>query len=225
MNRPGARAPRPGARPWGGENRHPAADGQPRLFVAVPLSAGACEAVAEVAERVRTAHDGVRARWVRFDGLHLTLQFLGPTPESAVPSLAAALTEVAARSRPFTVRLSGAGAFPNIQRPRTLWVDVVAGAEELTNLSASLAADERVAEWLPQRPGNGGPLERKPYTPHLTIARTDGVPGAARLARSLATEAADLDVAFMAERLVLYRSHLGRGPARYEPLSEARLGG
>lgn len=204
--------------------RYDGADERPRLFFAIPLSAAARDAVANVAEGVRAAVDDVRARWVRFEGLHLTLQFLGPTPETAVPALREALTAAAAARPPFEVGLSGAGAFPSPARPRTLWIGVTAGADTLAELAAAVAADQRVAPFVPARPGDPGGAGRR-YAPHLTIARTDGVSGAPRLAVALQAAAAELDVRFAADRIVLYRSVLGRRPARYESLAEARLGG
>jgi len=204
--------------------RHDGADERPRLFFAVPLSDEARDAIADVAERVRASVDGVRARWVRFEGLHLTLQFLGPTPEEAVPALRDALAAAAAARPPFEVELSGAGAFPSPARPRALWIGVAAGGDALAGLAQDVAADHRVAPHVNARAGepNGAPRR---YAPHLTIARTDGVSGAPRLAVALQAAADDLDVRFTADRIVLYRSVLGRGPARYEPLAEARLGG
>jgi 2'-5' RNA ligase len=197
---------------------------RPRLFFAIPLSAEARNAIAGLAERVRLSVDGVRARWVRFEGLHLTLQFLGATPDEAVPELREALVDVAAGRPPFEIGLGGAGAFPSPGRPRTLWVAVTAGGDAVTQLALAVAADPRVAPHVPARPDNpDGAAER--FAPHLTIARTDGVSGAPRLAAALLAEAAELDVRFAADRLVLYRSVLGEGRARYEPLAEAQLGG
>ncbi len=200
-------------------------ESRPRLFFAVPLPERARNAVAEIAERVRARNGAVRARWVRFDGLHLTLQFLGPTPTSAVPALEAALADVAGRAASFEVALHGAGAFPDAGRPRTLWVGLTAGAERLTELAEALAREPRVVPWIPVHPSGGPPGGRKPFAPHLTIARTDGVRGANDLARALEAEAATLEARFTADRVVLYRSILGRGPARYESLADAAFGG
>ena len=68
----------------------------PRLFVAVPLTPEATSAVAEIVERIRAGEpEGRGVRWVRLEGLHLTLRFLGPTPEGRVPDLTAAIGAVA----------------------------------------------------------------------------------------------------------------------------------
>ncbi len=206
-------------RPWQGAGQeHPEDPTRPRLFFAVPLPDPARDAVSELAARVQASVDGEGAhiRWVRMEGLHFTLRFLGPTPEARLPELETLVDATAAASAPFDVRISGAGAFPSPDHPRTLWLGLTAGATELAAL-ASVIEDGVVR--------GGEALETRPFAPHLTIARTDGVRAAPRAARILGELAADLDVAFRADRLVLYRSHLGHGRATYEPLHEARLGG
>jgi 2'-5' RNA ligase len=206
-------------RPVGPELHRPE---HPRLFVAVPLPAPARDEIAALAGRVRAAADGVRARWVAFEGLHLTLRFLGPTPPEALPDLRAALASAAAQLHPFEIALAGGGAFPSTARPRALWVGVMDGSDRLASLAEILASDPRVARNLPEDRDAGG---RRPFSPHLTLARTDGVRDAALLARALRAEAAGFEVRFRAETVVLYRSRLGSGPARYEAVHEARLGG
>ena len=63
---------------------------EPRLFVAVPLDEEARSAVVDLVERIRaTEPEGRGVRWVRLDGLHITLRFLGPTPELRVSTSAA----------------------------------------------------------------------------------------------------------------------------------------
>jgi 2'-5' RNA ligase len=59
------------------------------------------------------------------------------------------------------------------------------------------------------------------------VARTDAasIADGAAAAAALVREASDWRASFSADRLVLYRSHLGRGAPRYEPVAEAALGG
>ncbi len=192
--------------------------GMLRLFFAVPVPAEARARVGELIDKVqRSVGDGTaRIRWVRVDGLHLTLRFLGPTPEALVPPLRAAADQLAAADSPFEVVIEGGGAFPSLARPRSLWVGVRAGAYRLANLADGLtiAAGEC-----------GLVLDTRPFTPHLTIARTDGVRLGPAAAHALEEAADGLDVRFGVDRVILYQSFLGGGPARYEPLHEARLGG
>ena len=192
--------------------------GMLRLFFAVPVSDEARAKVGELIETVQgSVGDGkARIRWVRVDGLHLTLRFLGPTPEDRRPPLEAAADAIAASMDPFDVRLAGGGAFPSLARPRSLWVGVDLGADRLAD----------IAERLTAAAGECGlVLDTRPFAPHLTVGRTDGVRLGPSAALTLAAAAEELDVRFMVDRIVLFRSILGGGPARYEPLHEARLGG
>jgi 2'-5' RNA ligase len=172
-------------------------------------------AVGELMERVAGAPIAERAfgqpRWVRVEGLHLTLRFLGATPDEGQPALAEALREVAAAAGPFEVTLSGGGCFPNPIHPRVLWIGIAAGGDHLVDLAESL--NERLVPL-------GWPLESRPLAPHLTLARTDGVPGADERARQLVEAARDVRLSWQADRVVLYKSVLGRGPTRYEVVSE-----
>jgi 2'-5' RNA ligase len=189
-----------------------------RLFYAVPIPAGARARVGELIDRVQAGvGDGTaRIRWVNVEALHLTLRFLGTTPARRRPALEAAADAVAGTAAPFDVGLSGGGAFPTLARPRSLWIGVADGADRLAALSDALTRASLE---------EGQHLETRPFAAHLTIGRTDGVRLGPAAARALADAASELDVQFTADRVVLFRSHLGGGPARYEALHEARLGG
>lgn len=203
----------------GRDHQPPEDPTKPRLFFAIPIPEATRDVVADLASRVQAAVDGEGAhiRWVRMDGLHLTLRFLGPTPEERLPALIELVEDEAKRTPAFEVEIAGAGAFPGPSRPRTLWLGLREGTDRLAEMAA------RIADGVVAHAGEG--LDTRPFAPHLTIARTDGVRAAPRAARVLEELAADLDVRFRADRVVLYRSHLGHGPARYEPIHEALLAG
>lgn len=188
-----------------------------RLFFAVPVPADARGRVGELMEHVqRGVGDGrARIRWVRVEGLHLTLRFLGPTPATLLEELQEGAEALAGTASAFEVVLSGGGAFPSLARPRSLWIGVRDGAEQLAGLADGLTA---VAA------GCGLFLDTRPFAAHLTIARTDGVRLAPAAARVLEDAADGLDASFTVDRIVLFRSILGGGPARYEALHEAPLG-
>jgi 2'-5' RNA ligase len=187
-----------------------------RLFVAVPTPPAVRDAVTELVDLVRAEADPTLrdVRWVRLDGLHLTLRFLGPTEEEGIPAVVAAIDAVAAATAPFEVAIGGAGAFPSAARPRALWLAVIRGAAELGEATRML--DDRLAEV-------GWPRDDRPYRAHLTLARSDGVRAGPAVARRLIAAAATFESAFRAESMVLFESISGGGPARYEPIHEARL--
>lgn len=189
-----------------------------RLFVALPLPGEIASEIAALVERVRA--DGVPGggrdvRWVRLDGLHLTLRFIGPTLEGRVEAAATAVRAAAAASQSFEVSIGGAGTFPTTGRPRALWLGVRAGEIELADLARTVDAELTRAGWA---------LDPKPFRAHLTLARSDGVPAGSAIGARLADAAAVLDLRFRAERIGLFESLTGGGPARYEPLEMADLG-
>jgi 2'-5' RNA ligase len=185
--------------------------------VAVPIPRAAVEAVADILGRVGPPGEARGIRWVQQEGLHLTLRFLGATPPSVVEPTAAAVRAAVEGHPAFRVTLGGAGTFPSPDRPRVLWLGIGDGVAALGALVRDL--DTRLAEvgWTPSG---------RPFRPHLTVARTDAAPydAGAAAGRALVAAAGERTIAFEADRAVLYRSHLGRGPARYEVVADAPLG-
>jgi 2'-5' RNA ligase len=194
--------------------------GTSRLFVAVPVADEIRAAIREIMEKVAGASIDERAygqpRWVRVDGLHLTLRFLGATPDERQPALEDVLAAVAVGVAPFRIVLSGGGAFPDPYRPRVLWIGISEGSPQLADLVRRLDVGLVPLGWPP---------ENRPFAPHMTLARTDGVPGADERARRLAEVAEEVSLEWRADRIVLYKSLLGRGPARYEVIAAADLAG
>ncbi len=204
------------------EFRRPEDDppGTSRLFVAVPVEGAVRTAVGQLMERLAGPAASIeeraagQPRWVRIEGLHLTLRFLGATPDVRQAELGAAIEAAAREESAFTVALSGGGAFPTQQYPRVLWLGIAEGAPQLQSLAARLNTELALLGWT---------SDDRPLQAHLTLARTDGVPGADDAARRLVEAARDLRLAWTADRIVLYKSVLGRGPTRYEVVSEAPL--
>ncbi len=133
-----------------------------RTFVAIELSSDILDALAEVQERLRHGPGGSAGRWVRKEGIHLTLKFLGDVPSEKLQAIYQTVARVCARHNAFTLRVGGLGCFPNMRRPRVVWV----GVHEETERLAALQKDiER------ELAGLGFPPEGRTFTPHLTLAR------------------------------------------------------
>lgn len=190
-----------------------------RLFIAAPLPADAVAAVSTIVDAVRAQPlpDGMRdVRWVRLDGLHLTLRFLGPTPDDRLAATTAAMVDVAGRVEPIGARLADTGVFPVGGRPRTLWVGLAQGAAALAVVAREL--DDALQ-------GAGWPPDARPFRAHLTLARSDGLASGPVVAERLAAAMGDRSVPFVIDRLTLFESVTGGGPARYVPVTEAPLAG
>jgi len=190
-----------------------------RLFVAAALPEDAAEAVRSIVDEVRAEPlpDGARdVRWVRLDGLHLTLRFLGPTAEDRVEPTAAAVRAVASTAAgPIDLELGGAGTFPPNGRPRALWIGIAAGAAALAQLAVALNTALADAGWE---------RDDRPFRAHLTLARSDGVPAGTLVADRVAAVMADRRIAARVESIGLFESVTGGGPARYVPVTSVPLG-
>ena len=152
-----------------------------RLFIGIELpdalKSSAAAAANRVRERVARAAPGAQVRWVAPSNLHITIWFLGEVREPRVEALAASLKEPL-DTRPFTLRVGGAGAFPPSGPPRAIWLGLVAGREGLVAVHYQLR---------PRLMPLGFEPEKRQYSPHLTIARVKDVrpPDAAAMRRAL----------------------------------------
>lgn len=129
-----------------------------RLFVAIDLREEIREAIRDLIARLQPlARD---ARWVRPEGMHITLKFIGYVAEDRLDPIRAALAQVRS-PEPVDLRFRGVGFFPNERRPRVIWC----GIEASPNL-VPLAKDiENALAPLGIAP------ESRDFVPHLTLAR------------------------------------------------------
>ena len=135
-----------------------------RLFVAIELPEAVIRHITEVMGRLREqALPGIR--WVRPEGIHLTLRFLGNVPGSQVQSIVAAIQTAAAGATSFALQVQGVGAFPHLRAPRVLWVGVQGNLEPLVQV---LNRSEGALEV------QGFAREQRPFSPHLTLGRVKG---------------------------------------------------
>lgn len=100
-----------------------------RTFVGIATNSAVRERAFELIERLR--RDGTEAKWTAAENLHLTLKFLGDVPEEQIPRVRRTVAEAASACKPFQLQFRGAGAFPDMRRPRTLWIGVAEGEAEV----------------------------------------------------------------------------------------------
>jgi 2'-5' RNA ligase len=180
-----------------------------RLFVASDLPAEVRQALGELIARLKLRCR--EAHWVRAEGMHLTLKFIGYAAgrEDAkkLASLCAALSAIRS-DMPVEMRFRGVGFFPNARRPRVAWC----GVEASPNL-AQIAADMECAlEPL------GIPRETREFVPHLTLARFASHKGLDPLLRA-ADELKSCDFGSAREtEFYLYESILKPSGAEYRKI-------
>jgi len=108
-----------------------------RLFIALELSPEIHQTLKKIQNSLKKIIP--EAKWVNPDNIHLTLEFLGETPEDKLPEIKARLVETASKFQPFTITLDKIGFFPNSQRPRVLWVGTRESIPGLETLHLTLA--------------------------------------------------------------------------------------
>jgi RNA 2',3'-cyclic 3'-phosphodiesterase len=189
-----------------------------RLFVALDLPESWKVALGGLQDAMRAAirerfGDSVRVRWVRPEGIHLTLKFLGETPEERVEALKTALAQAVPSSPGFALELARAGAFSDRRAPRVVIATVADESRGLQPLH------EHIETWLAAA---GWPRERRWFQPHLTLARLpETLDDATRQEIAALTGAVKAPEApkWAVEGVYLIRSRLGPGGARYESLA------
>lgn len=137
---------------------------------------------------------------------HITLRFLDAIDRVTYERYLAALgrpTETA-----FRIRLDEFGAFPNARKATVFWAGLGDGATQLAMLNEQAEEAALAAGLTP---------EERPFHPHLTLSRIRPPADV----RELLDE--ELDLSWRCERLVILKSHLGRGGATYEPLDSVDL--
>jgi 2'-5' RNA ligase len=187
-----------------------------RLFAGIEIDDTVRERAAAIAESARAALDRTLSiRWVPPQNLHLTLWFFGEVPEPGGADILKAIDAPFVESS-FDLHVAGLGAFPQSGIPRVLWLGVRTGADSVTRLHAELAV-----RLLPL----GLEPERRPLSPHMTLARVKGVLSGVRprevraLWRDLPADAGSCRVG----ALTLFRSRLSPKGAAYEPLLRVPL--
>jgi RNA 2',3'-cyclic 3'-phosphodiesterase len=185
-----------------------------RTFIAVEIDSAIRSRAEELINLLRAAEADVK--WVESQNLHITLQFLGEVPEQLIADTCKAVEKGAAQVRPFDLEVGTAGAFPNSNRPRTLWIGANAGSQQMAELHEFVALE--LAEL-------GFADEDRKFQTHLTIGRTRSGKNVAELGRSLKQQTGFVAGWMRVEKATVFSSKLQRGGPIYEVLSTARLAG
>jgi 2'-5' RNA ligase len=139
-------------------------NGSLRTFVCVSPDEASGAVLSQYAERLR-AFQGYK--WVEPENMHITLLFLGELEPAQVQRMDSNLGGLG-NLHPFRVTVSGAGAFPDPARPRTIWLGVREGAQDLEKLAAKVMQAAKGAGCF------AAESERKKFKAHLTLARSRG---------------------------------------------------
>lgn len=184
-----------------------------RTFIALDLGESVRERLVSLQEAL--ARTGAEVNWVEPENLHITLLFLGEVDEREVADVCRVVAERAQKIAPFSLQIQGAGAFPNLRRPRVIWVGVAGGTQEVVALHDTL--EEGLLELGCYR------REDRQFTPHVTLGRVKKEENTQPLAALLAKKGVFQAGSTTITSVQVMSSQLTPDGPIYSVLSRARL--
>lgn len=133
-----------------------------RLFIAIELPHDVQAALTTLQKGLKPQTPPGTVRWVQPEGIHLTLKFLGDVPAIKRDTIQTALEKAVQDHAMFDAYLGKLGCFPNLKRPRVIWVGIESRPNAITALRDSV--EKHIAPL-------GFPTEDRPFNPHLTLGR------------------------------------------------------
>jgi 2'-5' RNA ligase len=185
-----------------------------RSFLAIELPKPILRKIEEVQGDLRLTHADVR--WVSPEKIHLTLKFFGNIEESRIDPIFKSIEKPIQNTLPFSLKVQGVGAFPQMKNPRVIWMGLVEERETLTSLYKQIESQLEKIGFQP---------EDRSFHPHLTLGRMRSSRGkgdlVGRIEKYKEEDFGDLRV----ERVVLFKSDLKPSGPIYTPLGDVKLGG
>jgi 2'-5' RNA ligase len=135
-----------------------------RAFIAIELPAAILLQLGQIEAHLKAQMPADCIRWVKPDSVHLTLKFLGQVPSDQIDLITSSLKNALAAQPAFMLEVAGAGCFPDLHRPRVIWVGVNEDAP-----GHQLQHVQRVVENAISPLGY--PTEARDFSPHLTLGR------------------------------------------------------
>ena len=186
-----------------------------RSFLAVDPPQEIIDAIGMIQDRLRKNIQG-DIRWVRPQGIHLTLKFFGTISESDVANISRVVENTTSTIAPFTLGIKRVGAFPDVKRPRVLWLGMDGDVDTLILLQKEVDAELHKY---------GFEKEDRTFRPHLTLARIKDPRGVIGLAKIMVKRENYEAGSFSAAGLNLFKSELTPKGAIYTKLAYFPFGG
>lgn len=179
-----------------------------RSFLAFELPPGIKRMVKDISEDIRRS--GLNLRLVKVDNIHLTVVFMGNIRSEDVQAIGEDAGDVCIGFEPFEIALKGLGVFPNIRRPRVLWLGLEMDTERVSAFRDIL--QKRLLDF-------GIKEEKRAFTPHLTLGRFRKPERNDILLGDIISRYADIKgPVCRLEELVMFKSELKPGGAEYTRL-------
>lgn len=174
-----------------------------RVFLALEIPGEIKEHLSVVSKKMSQVTPGVK--WVKSEGLHVTLKFFGEIDDPMVHKTEEALAGIGEQHRAVTAQLKEINAFPDLRRPRVIITTFQEGVDNVRAIFHDI--EGRLADPV-----------RIEFTPHITLGRVKGV--VPLLKRDIMPLE---EKRFVIDTIVLYQSTLTKAGAIYAPLKKIKL--
>lgn len=186
-----------------------------RTFIAVDINKAIRDRAVALQDKLAQTSSDVK--WVEPENMHITLLFLGEVNDRDIVDICDSVAEVCQEHAPFAMTIESVGAFPTSRRPRTLWMGVGEGKQELTALHDAL--EPPLLDLGCYR------REGRSYTPHLTLGRVKSDRPSDELATALAKHTDWHGGQTLVREVLVMSSELTSDGPTYTVLSRASLEG
>lgn len=182
-----------------------------RTFIAVDLDKEIKSNLLSLLDKLKKKGENIK--WIRQEGMHLTIKFIGEIKEEKISDIENILRKIAEGHKPFSLKINGTGFFPlERKNPRVLWAGVEAD-ETLYSLQRQLESDlEKI----------GFPREKREFHPHLTLGRVKA-PSVGETISELQKYKESTFGEMMVNKITFFQSILKPSGAEYIKLSEFQL--
>ncbi len=185
-----------------------------RSFIAIDLTDPVRRQLETLVQELRKSN--AQVGWVRIEGIHLTLKFLGNVSPEQIEEIKPVLAGIALQTPPVHIEPAGCGAFPTIKSPRVIWVGLRGQLGPLAELVRRVETAMALFGFKP---------EGRPFKPHITLGRVKGRQRLEALQQILFAHRDFTAEPFDATEVVLYKSDLRPDGARHAPLLKAPFSG
>ena len=183
-----------------------------RLFLAFEITPDSKRYIETISQELKKSN--LPVRWIKSDNIHLTLVFLGNVEENLIEDIKEKVNEVVKGVKSFKVSFNGTGVFPNLTRPRVVWLGLDGDIARLSNLRDNLQSTLKTLGFIP---------ERRSFKPHLTLGRFKGRAGRTSGLKNILERYNTKSDVYCLKDFILFKSNLGPDGAKYTKMCKWTL--
>ena len=183
-----------------------------RTFIAIELPEHIIGSISKVQKHLQSNLNNIK--WVAPKNIHLTLRFLGDVSPHDLVSVGRVLSNAVKNVSPFSLFAKGIGAFPNLSRPRVIWIGIAGHMENLKRLYGNIGE---------QLESVGIENEKRKFAGHLTVGRVKGKIDPILLINAVEELKRFETQLFTVNHVILFESELNPKGAVYTKLFSAEL--